>query len=48
MREADKTKESEPEYTYRCETCGVECRYDNEGNCCHSCGRGWMRRVRKY
>jgi len=37
----------EPQYTYRCSNCSAECRYDHEGNGCHACSRGFMRRVRK-
>lgn len=32
-------------YTFRRNRCGVECRHDHDGNGCHSCGVGSMRRV---
>jgi hypothetical protein len=47
MNATDNKPYQEPEYTFRCSRCSAECRYDHEGNGCHSCGIGSMRRVRK-
>ncbi len=30
---------------YRCTYCGVTTRHDHDGNGCHACHRGVMRRV---
>jgi hypothetical protein len=47
MSDTDKPYQEQPQYTYRCSNCCAECRYDHEGNGCHSCARGVMMRQRK-
>jgi rRNA maturation endonuclease Nob1 len=36
--------EQQPTYVFRCSVCGVETKHDHDGNGCHTCGRGVMRK----
>lgn len=47
IQELEAQMEQEQQYIYRCSRCGTEIKHDHDGNGCHACGLGIMRRVTK-